>query len=419
MVWLLMGYIFLIMYRPFEVWPALGVLRFELLYMLVTGVVWLAAPNKRVSFNGLIVAVGIMIVAVIFSILASPWADQCLEAMDPWLKLQVFLLMLITVVQDERTMKRLLATWLVVIGLYMLHSLWEFYCGRHVSRMGINRMVGVDTTNGDPNAFSTTLLLSLVFVPAFWRSDASPRIRCLLAGYVFLAMVCIAFTGSRTGFVTLGLFFLVIAWSSPWRKMAMIALVVLAPVGFLALPHELQNRFETLVNPEAGPKNAQTSAQGRWEGLEIGIRLWQDNLATGVGPGAWRSATGRKLQAHNLYGQLAGEMGAVGILAFTGLLAAFGFSLYRIRRAYRDHPEWGHDFSYHVSGGIALGVFLLLFTGIAGHNLFRPQWILYAAFLSIIRNRIAERIQEPSLVWDEGAEISEWTGREEVLPAMD
>jgi O-antigen ligase len=419
MVLLMMGYLFLIMYRPAEVWPVLGTLRIELLYMMPVGAVWLASPDKRLSFNGLVFGVVGMVAAVVICAIASPWADKCLDIVDPWIKLQVFFFMLITSVNDEKSMKRLLATWLVVVGLYMLHSFYEFGCGRHVSRMGINRMVGVDSTNGDPNAFATTLLLSLVLVPAFWRTSEPGMTRWLLAGYLGLAMLCISFTGSRTGFVALAIFFMASAWNSPWRSKAIIALIVFAPIGFLALPAELQNRFETIVNPDVGPKNAQMSAHGRWEGFEAGMKLWSDNLAMGVGPGAWLAATGRKLQAHNLYGQMAGEMGIVGITAFFFLLLAYAASYLRIRRAYREHPEWGKDFSYHVANSCAMGILLLLFTGLSGHNLFRPQWLLYAAFLIIVQNLIAERIKNPSPAWESSAEAEEWAEEQRWVPAME
>ena len=51
MVWLLIGYMFLFIHRPFEVWPALGDLRIELCYMLITGGVWLFTPGKRWPAN--------------------------------------------------------------------------------------------------------------------------------------------------------------------------------------------------------------------------------------------------------------------------------------------------------------------------------------------------------------------------------
>ena len=45
--------------------------------------------------------------------------------------------------------------------LYMSHSLREYVQGRHVYRMGIARMVGVDSTLGDPNAFGGSLVYAL------------------------------------------------------------------------------------------------------------------------------------------------------------------------------------------------------------------------------------------------------------------
>lgn len=405
MVWLMMGYLFLIMYRPAEVWPVLDPLRLELCYMLVAGTVWLVASNKRLPINGLVLAVAGMVAAVLVCCLASPWVGDCLDSVAPWFKLQVFFLMLITAVDDERSLKQLIATWLVVMGLYMLHSTWEFHCGRHVSRMGISRMVGVDLTNSDPNSFSAMILLSLVFVPVFWRTCSDRQIRWLLTGFVLLAMLCITLTGSRTAFVILGVFFLATAWNTPWRTRALLALALLAPVGFLALPDDLQARFETIVNPDAGPANARQSTQGRIDGFEIGMRLWGSNLATGIGPGAWLLATGRKIRAHNLPGQLAGEMGTLGVVAFLTLLLAFAITYRHIRRVYREHPEWERDFRYYLTGALGLGTCFLLLFGFAGHNLFRPQWILYSAFLIIIRCQVDQRVNSGPVPveWDSAA----------------
>ena len=47
MHWLLIGYMFLFIHRPFEVWPALGDLRVERVYMCATLAVWVLYPGKR------------------------------------------------------------------------------------------------------------------------------------------------------------------------------------------------------------------------------------------------------------------------------------------------------------------------------------------------------------------------------------
>lgn len=415
MIWLLIGYMFLFIHRPFEVWPSLGALRLELIYMLGIGTVWLGAP-KKLSMNVLHLAIFGFAGAVLLCSLASPWSDHCLDIIDPYLKFLVFYLMLVTVVHDEENLKRLLIGMLGFMALYMLHSLWEYGHGRYVFRMGIPRLIGVDQTRNDPNALATSILLSMVYVPVLWQSESSPRLRWCLAGYLALSFLCIGLTGSRGGFVGLIIWVAVTIWQSAWRKTLMVAAVAAAPVLFMALPESLQNRFETIVNPDVGPKNAQVSSEARIYGLMIGMELWQNNPLTGIGPGAWRPATGRKLESHNLYGQLMGEMGTVGVLAFGFVLLAYAINVWKIRSIYRQHPEWRHDLPFQMGRATALGVFLCLFAGNFGHNLFRYNWALFAALLSIAYSCVEQRLRDPGwspapAEWETAGEESlAWNG---------
>jgi len=116
-----------------------------------------------------------------------------------------------------------------------------------------------------------------------------------------------------------------------------------------------------------------------------GLKLWTEYPVSGCGPGAWRKATGSLIESHNLYGQLLGEMGTLGIVTFAAILVGFWMNLRWIRKAYERHPEWGHDFLYRVANSVGLGVLLLLFLGNFGHNLFRYSWYWYAGFLIITR----------------------------------
>src|SRR5262249_55532443 len=151
----------------------------------------------------------------------------------------------------------------------------------------------------------------------------SPLLRWFLAGYVGLSMLCIALTGSRSSF--LGLLVCAVAMmlrsKHRWRW---VALGVLAsPLMWFLLPDSLQSRFETIVNPSAGSRDAQASADGRWAGLMMGMEQFGNSPLTGCGPGAWKIATGSVIESHQLYGQLMGEMGGAGIVTFAGIVAAF------------------------------------------------------------------------------------------------
>jgi hypothetical protein len=46
MIWLLGGYMWLFVHRPFEVWPSLGALQIERGYMLIMMIAWVVTPGK-------------------------------------------------------------------------------------------------------------------------------------------------------------------------------------------------------------------------------------------------------------------------------------------------------------------------------------------------------------------------------------
>lgn len=409
MVWLLIGYVFLFIHRPFEVWPVLSDLHVERIYvgfMLLAALAW---PGKGLSGNRLHWALAAFGLAVFISWVASPWMRQGEQTAETYFKILVFYPLVILCVHSERDLKRLVAGFLVVMALYMTHSLREYVAGRHVYRMGIVRMIGVDAFQCDPNSFGASVLYALPFVAAFWRPGASLRVRQLLIGYTALSVLCIGLTGSRSAFVGLVLWGLLVAVRSRGRLALILGALVVAPVLWSLLPGDLQNRFGTIVDPTKGPANARTSAQGRIQGLFTGLRLWYENPATGVGPGAWRPATGSDIESHNLYGQLVGETGTLGAVTFLAVLAAFWRDLRWVRRAYAARPYWRPDFLLTLSESIGVTVLLLLFEGNFSHNLYRNTWVWYAAFLTVavecVRRRMVQDVQL-SPYWDSVGEAA-------------
>jgi hypothetical protein len=392
MLLVLIGYMFLFIHRPFEFWPMLGTLHVERLYMLGTLLFVLAYSGKKWIANGQHRAYFAFAAAVLVCWLASPWADKGEEKVEDWFKILVFYVLIVLVVHDEVSLRQLLLGFLVVMFIYMAHSLWEYRGGRHVFRMSIARMIGVDKSQGDPNSFGASILFALPFVVPFWTNRPSFCLRWFLIGYVGLSVVCIGLTGSRSSFVGMLFWMFLVVMGSRWRGRLVLAGVMCSPLLWAALPPSLQNRFETIIHPEVGPTNAIVSGQDRLVGLQTGLKLWSDNPATGVGPGAWIPATGLEIESHNLYGQLLGELGTLGAGAFLAILIGFWVNLRWVRRAYRQHPEWGQDFLSRAAGAVGMGVVLLLLEGNFGHNLFRYSWLWYGGFLIIARHCVQERL---------------------------
>lgn len=407
MHWLLIGYLFLFIHRPFEIWPWLGELRIERVYMLGLLAAWLVAP-KRWLPNWLHVAYAGLACAFTLAWFASPWAEHGQIVVENWFKVLVFYVILVTTVFDERGLKRIVTGFLAVMTLYLLHSLREYLGGRYTYRMGIARMIGVDQSLGDPNSFGASIVFALPFVTAFWRAGIGGRIgKTMVLGYVALSLLCVLLTGSRSSLLGVILWFTLLILQSRRRGLFLIVFLLTAPLVFLALPESLQTRFETIIDPSVGPANAQESGQGRILGLLTGLELWSANPLTGVGPGAWRPATGSTIESHNLYGQLLGETGSLGALMFLAMLLAYGGNIRRIRRICQAIPAWRNDFLGQVASSVATALLLLLFLGNFGHNLFRFSWLWYGGFLLIARYCLEQRLRKlPD--WEATASAEPW-----------
>ncbi len=393
MQWLVGGYMWLFVHRPFEYYPVLGDLQLERVYMIVLLLTWLMSPEKEFRPNRLHGALAAFLLGMIVCWVASGYRDQTWETVESYLKVMVFYLILVTTVRDEAGLRRLLAMYLVATGLYMAHSLLEYVNGRYEARMGINRMIGVDVSYHDSNSFASTLLLAMTMALPFWRG-AKGRRRLLLMAGTGAGALCIFLSGSRAGFLGLVVVGLFLAWSSRHRLRVLLLLFVAGMVGVVALPGTLQDRFMTIIDSSRGPSNARSSAEGRIQGLLDGIKLWERSPFVGVGPGAFGLGTGSGMNAHNVYGQVLGEMGTIGIAALAGMLWSFRANCKEARR--RRRAPAGADFPAEVARAVGLAVVLMLLQGLAGHNLYRYTWVWLAAFQAIALRCLRRRAPAPT-----------------------
>ncbi len=326
----------------------------------------------------------------------SPFAFNTGDAIDQGIeygKMVILYLMMLSVADDEESLKILLKAYVFSMMFYALHSLWEYSNGRSVYRMGISRMVGVDSTFNDPNAFGASVVLSLPFAYILLRNEVSVWLRRLYYAYFVIVMTCVVLTGSRSAFVAT--LFLLLIWifsQKGIRKLKILALALPAVLLiWTVMPEEKQNRIRTLWDEEAGPKNAQTSAEGRLEGFKVSWRMFKQVPLTGVGGGG-KNFIGYRMahqidesghqsptQAHNLYGEVLAEFGVFGAILLIGLI----YSILRCCLVIRSQLIMAGNaegFTYGIAGSILAALLLLLLLGLAGHNFYRPMWLWLAAW---------------------------------------
>ena len=171
MHWLLIGYMFLFIHRPFEVWPVLGDFHVERIYILATVLALGRLAGQALGAQS----------STLTPTSASRRPSLCCWAISPWADAGAGRRR--ELVQDSRLLHSVghlrRTTKGTAAGLRRLPAgdghvhdalAQEFVGGRYTYRMGIVRLLGVDTSLGDPNSFGASIVFALPFARAFWHA---------------------------------------------------------------------------------------------------------------------------------------------------------------------------------------------------------------------------------------------------------
>jgi len=436
----LVGYLFLLIFRPYEYWSILGEFRVERVYMIVFMIlVFLSREKKYISspINGVIII--FFLVLIISGAFSISW-NVSVFRIEEYFKFLVFYFVAIMSVRNEKEFRIVILGFLAVMSLYVGKSAWEFFVhGRYEYRMGIKRMLGVDITYGNPNAFAASIVYSLPLLWAMIRCKFNNIwIQTSLWFYAVLAIVSIIFTGSRSGMAAALLFFSIILLTSKQRLFAVLSIFFVLIISWQFMPEDLHTRFLSIFFDDVGPRNAQMSAEGRLEGFLHGIEIFLNNPLVGVGPGNFSLTWDIRMNAHNIYGQLLGELGLMGGLAFGFFLIMMVIKNSNVVRTFKsisshyddtislilpriDQVDHGshrkfQNFPKHqffkssnsffkdlgpvplvfysfVAQSIIHTIILMLFKGWADHNLYRYTWIWLGALTVLCHHFFYQEVE--------------------------
>lgn len=440
LMYMLAGYLFLMIFRPFEYWPGLGEWRIERIYMLFfMGAVFLSKNKKLISspLNGTVILLGAtLLVSGIFSL---SW-DAAWQTTEGYFKLLIFYFLAIMSVRTDKDYRFLLFAFIGIMFMYVGKSAWEYFVhGRYGWSMGMKRMTGIDVTYGAPNSFSASICFSLPILWALIRSKPQHALmRYGLWAYGALALVSIIFTGSRSGMFTALLFFFLVLITSSKRFGVALLLVLLLFFTWELMPDNFQERFLSTFMDDVGPESAHESAAGRMAGFMQGMHLFASYPILGVGPGNFPLSWPEGMNAHNLFGQLLGELGLCGLISFGALLVLIVSINLRILRTGHDasspksslkknmalqnkhlrselelqakdagpydRPKSGRFMNYfdvhdcirlysYVAIGIIHTLILIIFKGLGDHNLYRYTWLWLAVLTALGYHFFRERVR--------------------------
>jgi putative inorganic carbon (HCO3(-)) transporter len=378
----LLGLVVVYLVQPGELYPVLAPLHLErTLAVFVLGSFFFHGNRLRFPLvtKWFLGFYAVMLLSIPFAF----WRGNSIEFCIAFAEIVVYHLLIVSLVTTEERFNQIIVVFVALMGWLSISSAVLYAEGVRIVTMGIERASGATSAGGDPNTLGTTLVsaMPLEFLLMLKGNNKWTRILALV---VFAASVYVLIvTGSRTSFFAFGVCLLLIMLTD-WRKRLKYLPIVLAlsPLMWMAIPQQYKARYETVDNLKDDD-----SYQNRVLSWEGGIKMFEHNPVTGVGPQNYASANGMHywpgkprhfLDAHSLYFKLLGELALAGIVAFGG----YTFTLFRLNaRLLRE--------AKHSTRGVIIRKFpaycnvallILFFAGYSGHNLYRNTWYVFGAF---------------------------------------
>ena len=409
-IWLLVGYMWLVLYRPFERWEFLGGLHADVIhavtfYTLFLVVVWLLgliSEGKRPLGNIFSLGLILYTFAIILSTLVSPYTDIFTNwVFRNWLSHVAFFIILMTSLKTERDLKIITTCYIVIIFLSTAETYLEFLGGQtrttgRVERIAVaigDRILGL-------NFYSTTLACTLPLTIPLLALCKKPWHYLFALGHILLVARVVLQTGSRTALVLLVLAMLLSVLFSR-RRLVLIPLMLLGgAVGWAIVPENMQQRYLTIIAPEGREHLTYEGGRGTEDRLMHHLNRTLERLPNypvfGAGPGRNAPAAGERMAIHMLYGQIPTDLGIIGSIAFLFMLSCFGINHYSIWKNYKylQEKRLGEvgRYCWYVSIGVIFAVIMMLVQGLGLHTGYEYTWIWFGAFQALAAMIMQEKV---------------------------
>jgi len=395
--WLLVGYMWLFVHRPHEIWTQLASFRIVMVYMVCVFILWvITSPDaKRPLGNIFTAAVFLYAFALGLATVFSSFGALTDALVLDWLKYVVFFVIMMTSIKTEKDLKILVTGFVVAFFLYIAHSYRAFLGGSVHWSVGANRIVPVGTTFSNANDFGTMIVCALPLALPFITVCKRYWHYLFLLGYVLLTMRCAMLSGSRTALIMMvALAVLPVVFSRHRFKLIPIILIVL-PLCWSVMPEQYQNRYRTMWDPTID-EAANANMEGRTAGMYNGLENWKNYPIFGVGPGCHGRPAGTPFRSHNLIGEVTGEQGTVGTLAFLFMMLCFCLNHYSVwkSRKFLLEKNLGNEavYCWRVSTAVMYAVLMLQIQGFGLHNALWFHWLWFGAFQALAATIMQEKV---------------------------
>jgi hypothetical protein len=401
-------YLIMFLVRPQDLFPDIAVVHYP--YEKVIGIVVIVSliftylvKGRHFEFFDVDKGVLLFLTAAAVSVIPAVWVGGAKDEFIIFFKIILACFFTARIANTQGKFKGIMWLYVLSVGFIALSSTINYYRGTYEVTMGIQRAVGAAGQEGlhsDPNSMASTLVLGMPFVFGMMKVYRSLFVRSFLALMLAVCLWTVVISGSRGGMLGCIVMLMLVGLTSRYKSLAIIGVVGVV-IGLAAvMPEQYVERFTSIVHYSEldDGTGAAESAQGRIKGLKVGFEILLTRPLTGVGIGCFNVYNyeyhGSWLQSHNMLGQLVGELGLLGLIAFGYFIYKLASNVRFIRSTLKRN-NMQNDFNFQMATAVMISVALLFFLGLFANNLYRFNWYLVTCFTAIMVKLVEYRFPSP------------------------
>ena len=367
--------------------------RLNLTIVVVTFLSYLfVQKEKKLCFNGLSFWVLMFAIWTLISSFDAVNKTYAIEYWNQFIKVLMLYFFITLVLTKKLHIDTLI--WAIVLAI---SSYAAMEAVKVVLSGGGHQVTGRSGALMDRNDFAVAVNMSIPLILYLIYVSKHYYLKLGLWGLFFGNIVAIVGTGSRGGFIGLAILALAFWWKSKRKLLWLLLAIVVLPTAYQFTPEEWRERQSTIQT--ASTEDA--SFIGRLWAWKISVMIARDNPLTGGGfkavtnPIVWHGYAPytpffgpietppipperSTLAAHNIYMQVLGDHGYIGLLIFGMILLG---TLWLNRRNRKLALKYNQQWCVQLSNAILLS---MVGYGVTGNNVSLAYFDLLYAIAGIV-----------------------------------
>lgn len=379
-------YLFLLFARPGDMYPQLEPLRLTLLGVALLTVAYglqvLVFRRVKPIASTPMIFMGLFLLSMLLSLPGSFYRTLTMDRFTEVIRIVYMTYLIVHLIDTVPRLQGFMVTLCLIMAYLSTMIVLRFFLHPDTRIEGKGGSGGIaGGFLGDGNDYALAQNVVLPWVIALLGVVDKKLLRLALIYSLVIGVFAVSVTYSRGGFLGLAMVFLGFygLWMVRSRRyvegvvVGAIAIALIVVGIFAFAPRDFVDRMTSI-----GEYEQDESALGRLDAWGAGVRMFVDHPFIGVGAGAFSIAYGMQYkpvdavaanwrEAHNVFFQVLGEMGFIGILTFYGLFFSIWVQAYKLRHTrLTDRRE--NRFFHAVRGAVLVSLL---------------SWFVSSMFLSV------------------------------------